>query len=93
MHIHDLFAVALTGAARASDDRAASRVWLNGESHPLGEPCMLLVWLERRLEKDLHNLAGVAVSVDGQVVPRASWGTFSLRGGEKIELVRAVQGG
>jgi sulfur carrier protein len=36
---------------------------------------------------------GVAVAVEGEVVPRAEWETTSLREGQAIEVVRAIQGG
>ena len=36
---------------------------------------------------------GVAVAVDGEVVPRGEWGDTALREGQQVEVVRAVQGG
>jgi sulfur carrier protein len=36
---------------------------------------------------------GVAVAVDGEVVPRAEWDARRLAEGDEIEVVRAVQGG
>jgi sulfur carrier protein len=36
---------------------------------------------------------GVAVAVEGEVVPRAQWPSTELRDGAKIEVVVAVQGG
>jgi sulfur carrier protein len=36
---------------------------------------------------------GVAVAVDGEVVPRAEWESRALSEGENVEVVRAVQGG
>ena len=36
---------------------------------------------------------GVAVAVDGEVVPRAEWDGRQLREGQQVEVVRAVQGG
>ena len=36
---------------------------------------------------------GVAVAVEGEVVPRAQWGSTALREGAKVEVVVAVQGG
>ncbi len=36
---------------------------------------------------------GVAVAVDGTVVPRAAWAGHRLLGGESVEVVTAVQGG
>jgi sulfur carrier protein len=36
---------------------------------------------------------GVAVAVDGEVVPRAEWARVELREGQAVEVVGAVQGG
>ena len=36
---------------------------------------------------------GVAVAVDGEVVPRGSWGASALSDGARVEVVGAVQGG
>ena len=36
---------------------------------------------------------GVAVAVDGEVVPRGEWGRTGLRDGQQVEVLKAVQGG
>ncbi len=36
---------------------------------------------------------GVAVAVDGEVVPRGEWSRSPLRDGARLEVVVAVQGG
>jgi sulfur carrier protein len=36
---------------------------------------------------------GVAVAVEGEVVPRTEWRERELRDGESVEVVHAVQGG
>jgi sulfur carrier protein len=36
---------------------------------------------------------GVAVAVEGEVVPRGEWDATSLREGQAVEVVRAIQGG
>lgn len=36
---------------------------------------------------------GVAVAVDGEVVPRASWDSFTLSENARVEVLRAMQGG
>ena len=44
----------------------------------------------------LHNAPegrGVAVAVEGEVVPRAQWPSTALHEGAKVEVVVAVQGG
>jgi sulfur carrier protein len=36
---------------------------------------------------------GVAVAVDGEVVPRAEWGDRRINEGERVEALSAMQGG
>jgi sulfur carrier protein len=36
---------------------------------------------------------GVAVAVDGEVVPRGDWAVMRLRDGQRVEVLHAVQGG
>ena len=36
---------------------------------------------------------GLAVAIDGEVVPRSEWGRISLREGQKVEVLAAIQGG
>lgn len=42
---------------------------------------------------DLGDGRGVAVALDGEVVPRSEWDAAQLRDGQRVEVVRAVQGG
>ena len=39
------------------------------------------------------DTAGVAVAVDGEVVPKSKWGLTPLRNGQRVEVVGAIQGG
>ncbi|MFV2099883.1 sulfur carrier protein ThiS [Micromonospora sp. LOL_024] len=36
---------------------------------------------------------GVAVAVNGEVVPRTGWPAKALRGGDQVEMLSAAQGG
>jgi sulfur carrier protein len=36
---------------------------------------------------------GIAVAVEGEVVPRGEWDETRLREGQAVEVVRAIQGG
>ncbi len=36
---------------------------------------------------------GVAVAVDGEVVPRAQWDSFALADDARVEVLTAMQGG
>ena len=36
---------------------------------------------------------GVAIAVNGEVVPRGAWGATALPDGARVEVVHAIQGG
>ncbi|HWE34239.1 MAG TPA: sulfur carrier protein ThiS [Solirubrobacteraceae bacterium] len=36
---------------------------------------------------------GVAVALDGEVVPRGAWSRTPVREGDQVEVVAAIQGG
>jgi sulfur carrier protein len=36
---------------------------------------------------------GVAVAIDGEVVPRSKWETTALEDGQRVEVLHAAQGG
>ena len=36
---------------------------------------------------------GVAIAIDGEVVPRTEWDTTSLTPDARVEVVQAIQGG
>jgi sulfur carrier protein len=39
------------------------------------------------------GLKGVAVALDGEVVPRGEWAETRLHEGQSVEVVAAIQGG
>ena len=45
------------------------------------------------IDEEAPDRRGVAVAVDGQVVPRGSWDDRVVHEGTTIEIVGAVQGG
>jgi len=49
--------------------------------------------LTAMIESILGSTRGSAVVVDGEVVPRSQWHGYSLRPGQSVELIHAVQGG
>jgi sulfur carrier protein len=66
-------------------------VVLNGERHELGDDARV---------RDAVAAAGapaegrgVAVALDGEVVPRMRWDAVALEDGQRVEVVQAVQGG
>jgi sulfur carrier protein len=65
------------------------QVWINGVQRELADGA--------RVRDALVALGapenGVAVAVDGEVVPRAEWPSVALVDGARIEVLTAVQGG
>jgi sulfur carrier protein len=63
---------------------------LNGEAHELASGSSI---------PDVLGILGfeagrgVAVAVDGEVVPRSGWDEVRLTDGMRVEVLRAVQGG
>jgi sulfur carrier protein len=66
-------------------------IYLNGDIHDDGEGTTVVDAL------GLLHLApdarGVAVAVNGEVVPRAGWATFAIPEGAHVEVLTAMQGG
>jgi len=64
---------------------------VNGKqrNHGAGEP-LVAVLDALGLPADAR---GVAVAVEGEVVPRAQWTTFSIPEGARVEVLTAMQGG
>ena len=64
---------------------------LNGERAEL-EPGETVAGMLERLGLS-PDARGVAVAVDGEVVPRAGWQTFALAQDARVEVLTAMQGG
>jgi sulfur carrier protein len=68
------------------------RITLNGEPRELGGDALSLGDALGLLSLPL-DARGVAVAVDGAVVPRSAWARTSLAEGQRVEVLTAVQGG
>jgi sulfur carrier protein len=67
-------------------------ITLNGDPRELDDPDATVVGVLALL--DLSAAArGVAVAVDGAVVPRARWADTALAPGQRVEVLTAAQGG
>lgn len=60
-----------------------------------GEPCEVPAGtsVARLIPQVTGQQAGIAVAVNGEVVPRRAWQATSLADDDAIEIVTAVQGG
>ena len=65
------------------------KVWINGEAREAADGVSVAEVVAA------HGVPerGVAVAVDDEVVPRASWPSVALADGARVEVLTAVQGG
>jgi sulfur carrier protein len=65
-------------------------IQVNGEKEPLA-----VTTLAALLEEKAVDVAqrGIAVALNGAVVPRSEWPSTPLKEGDNVEIVRARQGG
>ena len=66
-----------------------SRIRVNGQDEALSAPTVAALLRARGIERP----RGVAVAVNGTVVPAAAWQATSLAAGDEIEIVRPFGGG
>ena len=63
---------------------------VNGESEPLAAATLEALLADKAVDTAQR---GIAVALNGAVVPRAAWPHTRLRPGDSVEIVRARQGG
>jgi sulfur carrier protein len=68
----------------------AREIRVNGQDVCLNAATIAGLLVEQAIDTDRR---GIAVALNGSVIPRAAWGETALRPGDSIEIVRAMQGG
>jgi sulfur carrier protein len=63
---------------------------VNGQDEPLGVATLAALLEEKAVDTGQR---GIAVALNGAIVPRAAWPQTPLRPGDSIEIVRVLQGG
>ena len=63
---------------------------MNGESEPLAAATLAALLADKAVDTEQK---GIAVALNGAVVPRAAWPATPLKPGDSVEIVRARQGG
>ena len=69
--------------------QAAAQIRVNGENELLAAPTLAALLAEKAVDVAQR---GIAVAVNGAVVPRAAWADTMLKPGDNVEIVRARQG-
>ncbi len=67
------------------------RIELNGEPRELAEGTTLAAAVRESAAE--QEAKGVAVALDGEVIPRGEWEATMLREGQSVEVLAAIQGG
>jgi sulfur carrier protein len=76
----------MTDAARDT----MPNIRINGQDEPLIAATLAALLEEKAIDTGQR---GIAVAVNGAIVPRAVWPQTPLRPGDTVEIVRARQGG
>jgi sulfur carrier protein len=66
------------------------KVVVNGAETQLDDGATVAVLVDTL---DVPGGRGVAVAVDAEVVPRGEWEARTLADGDRVEVLRAIQGG
>ena len=66
------------------------QIRINGHDEELSVATIAALLKEKSID---GGERGIAVAVNGSVVPRAAWSQTPLRPGDQVEIVRARQGG
>ena len=69
---------------------AEANIRINGQDEPLVAATLAALLEEKAVDTGQR---GIAVAVNGAIVPRAAWAQTTLQSGDSIEIVRARQGG
>ena len=69
---------------------APASIRVNGQNEPLAAATLSALLEEKAVDTGQR---GIAVAVNGAIVPRAAWPQTQLRPGDSVEIVRARQGG
>ena len=68
----------------------SEKISVNGVLQPLNNLKLFKLLAENGVDS---RKGGVAVALNGEVVPRAEWAQTSLKADDKIEIVQIVRGG
>jgi sulfur carrier protein len=68
----------------------SAEICVNGESELLETATLAALLAEKAVDTGQR---GIAVALNGAVVPRAAWAATALHPGDSVEIVRARQGG
>ena len=71
-------------------NRAAATIQVNGKDESVAASTVAALLEAREIGA---NARGIAVALNGAVLPRAAWQQTTLSPGDRVEIVRVLQGG
>jgi sulfur carrier protein len=74
----------------AQEQKQEQSIRINGESELFAATTLEALLAEKAVDTGQR---GIAVALNGAVVPRAAWPATALHPGDSVEIVRARQGG
>lgn len=74
----------------ATDRNSSDIIMVNGTAEPRAAATITALLAEKDIDTGAR---GIAVAVNGRVVPRTAWATTALANGDAVEVVRARPGG
>ena len=69
------------------------RLSVNGEARESDAPDLCALWRTETEGLDLSGPQGFAIALNGAVVRQRDWAATLLQEGDRVEIVRAMQGG
>lgn len=69
------------------------RLTVNGEPCEREQTDLATLFASEAEERGIESPEGIAIAVNGRVVRKAAWAGTALNEGDRIEIVRAMQGG
>ena len=66
---------------------------VNGKPHQTTSATIAELWREETAELSLPNSKGYAIALNGGLIRKDKWQSTSLADGDRVEIVRAMQGG
>ena len=69
------------------------RLNINGEERDGGWRDLAALWRAETAALEAPSPKGFAIALNGAVVRRDAWASTALRDGDRIEIIRAMQGG
>ncbi|GJE28075.1 sulfur carrier protein ThiS [Methylobacterium organophilum] len=68
-------------------------VTINGERREHAAETLASLFAVEAEERGIESPEGIAMALNGRVVRRSEWSVTPLRDGDRVEIVRAMQGG